>query len=375
LYNATCGGGGRVAVSENGDVRVSYRRRYGKYGGTNWRRWHESRREIVGRQFGGIDDDVTRAFFRMNRYELDRVFRRYEENYGKGPADYARRVLSEWSRGTTTMSGKTLERLLEVVPYELSFETKRELYCKIRDAYREPESATIKVGTEEDIALVQRMVDRLVERVRAQPLPELVNSRLVWLSHGDGLVARQLEAASEESAGVVVAEALRSELAALHQLFQEHVDLNHQMEHVIELPYGTITVEFVRPRKRGRWFFMSEEKQGSQSNLPARRENQLPARPPRDIFEFALQGLVRPEDSEEIVLAARRELLRLESKKLEGEMDANTAEVELRQFIEQMRDTSKLETLTMEAEADFKRASGTTRISVKKKSNRWWPFG
>jgi len=98
-----------------------------------------------------------------------------------------------------------------------------------------------------------------------------------------------------------------------------------------------------------------------------------PVKTPKDIFELAMQNLLTPEDSQEIVLAAQREYLRLQTKKVEGEMDSATAERELRQFIEQMREANALQNVSMEGSADFKRASGTTRITVKK-SRRWWPF-
>ena len=114
---------------------------------------------------------------------------------------------------------------------------------------------------------------------------------------------------------------------------------------------------------------MSNEQPEESSNLPAKRED----RPARDIFEFALQSMIDPNDSQEIVLAAQREYLRLQAKKVEGEIDAVSAERELKIFIEQMREANNLANVSFDASADFKRASGTTRMTVKKKS-RWWPF-
>ena len=352
---------------------MSYRRR-GRYrysGYTNWGEWHQSRRDIVTRNFGGIDEDITQAFFRLSSRDFETVLGLYEKSYGRSAAQYARTATRRWRSGSTMMSGQTLERLLEVVPNVFSFDTKLQLYRKLRDAHRSRESVTIKVSGEDDLTLVESTVARIVERAKAQPLPPIVDSRLVWLAQGDGLVVRQLVAASEEAEGTTVAEALRTELTELRLLF-DGMGSTHQMQHVISLPCGTMTVDFVRTKRRRR--FMSGEEENQQTNLPAKREDQASMRPAKDIFEFALQSMINPNDSQEIVLAAQREYLRLQAKKVEGEMDAATAEMELRQFIDQMREANKLQNVSMEADADFKRASGTTRLTVKKRS-RWWPFG
>ena len=105
---------------------------------------------------------------------------------------------------------------------------------------------------------------------------------------------------------------------------------------------------------------MSDEEK-PESNLPARQG------PAKDIFEFALQRMVNPEDSQEIVLAAQREHLRLAAKEREGEIDTTQAERELREFVEQMREADRNKTLDFEADASFKRASGTTHMNVKKR--------
>jgi hypothetical protein len=38
-----------------------------------------------------------------------------------------------------------------------------------------------------------------------------------------------------------------------------------------------------------------------------------------------------------------------------------------------MREANRLQNVSMEADADFKRASGITRMTVKK-GRKWWPF-
>lgn len=347
---------------------MSYRRsyRYGQKSHTDWSAWHQTRRAAVTRTFGGIDLDVRDAFFSLSPSDVERVMDLYRASYGTAASTYARKSYRRWRSGAVNPSGKTLERLLEVVPYVLSFDQKLALYRKLRNAYRRPESVTIRISTPQDLTMVESTVARIVERARSQPLPPIVDSRLVWLATGDGVIARQLVAAYEETDGAVIAQALSSELPLLQQIYQDS-DRSHRMEHIVVLPCGTVTIDF-RKKKSRRWP-MSSDEQSESTNLPAKRED----RPAKDIFEFALQSMISPNDSQEIVLAAQREYLRLQAKKVEGEMDAVSAERELKTFIDHMREANSLSNVHFEASGDFKRASGTTRMNVKKKS-RWWPF-
>jgi hypothetical protein len=345
-----------------------------RYGYRRWNAPSESKLAVVQRNFGGIDEDIKREFFRLSKKDFEAVLAIYGKKYGDGAASYARGAYYRWRSGSTTMSGQTLERLLEVVPYVFPFETKLALYRKLRNAHRPRDNAHLKVTTETDIALVEAAVERIVQRARAVPLPAIVDQRLVWLAQGDGLTARKLVSASEEAEGVTVSQAVRAELTELHRVFAS-LELNHTMQHVIKLPCGTVTVDFARKTTRRRRWFMSDHDESQQgANLPVKHEEVLPAKPPKDIFEFAMQNLLSPDDSQEIVLAAQREYLRLQTKKAEGEMDTSTAERELREFIDQMREANALQNVSMESNADFKRASGTTRITMKK-GRKWWPFG
>lgn len=111
---------------------------------------------------------------------------------------------------------------------------------------------------------------------------------------------------------------------------------------------------------------MNNDGQSSSNNLPMKREEPTPA---RDIIDLALQQ----GGSQEIMVAAQKEALRLAAKGREGEMDAEAARQELQEFLEQADEATRLQG-TIDMEADFKRASGKTRISVRKKSRWWWPF-
>jgi len=111
--------------------------------------------------------------------------------------------------------------------------------------------------------------------------------------------------------------------------------------------------------------------------LPAVRDISLPTDPgggsvsPQpggtDIIAYSMQQLAGVEGRDDIIVAAQREGLRLEAKRREGLMDSSRAEQEMDQFIEQAKDLCSTRNLDFEADADFQRASGKTRVTVRRK--------
>ena len=122
---------------------------------------------------------------------------------------------------------------------------------------------------------------------------------------------------------------------------------------------------------------MSSGIDDEERRLPALRDNALPAdlsddhAPPPpgsgDIITYAMKQLVGFEGHEEIVIAAQREGLRLEAKRREGLMDSSNAQREMDQFIEQAKDLAATRDIDFDLDADFQRASGKTRVTVRRK--------
>jgi hypothetical protein len=290
----------------------------------------------VSNRFGGIDQDVIAAFYSLSNDKLTQLLKLYANQYGSGPADYAAHAYAEWRSGRKQMAGQTLERLIEVVPLVLSFEQKLELYKKRRSKLRPQERVTVTVTGEQDIHLVEEAAWRIVKRAETQPLPSFVDARLTWLSQGDGLLARELVAAIERQDGERTATAIAQEVRDLHNVFAESSILK-VAEHVIDLPCGVITVGFKRQSRFWRWF-MSDDNQTGAANLPTRRDDTRIVPAAKDIIDAALQQGA----SEEIVLAAQREAVRLATKVREGQIDAANAQKELQDSIDQAEQVTRL---------------------------------
>jgi hypothetical protein len=341
-----------------------------------WAEYHREQRALVKARFGGIDEHVLAAFFGLGSDKLAYVFALYARQYGPAAGSYAKRAFSRWQRGEVQPSGKTLERLLDIVPQVLDFTTKVELYRHLRDAHRRPDRLSLKVAGEAELELVEKAAWRIVDRAHAIPLPAEVDARLSWLSQGDGLAARRLVAEVELREGALIADILRSELAQLADALRTS-SVNPKATHEINLPCGAISIEFTQPRwwRRPKMSNDNEQHDNDQTNrLPARRDEQALARPVGDIIDQALQQMVSVDDSQEIVVAAQREALRLAAKQREGAMDSSTAKREVSEFLEQAHEANVLRDADYEMDADFKRATGRTHISVRRKRRWWWPF-
>lgn len=231
---------------------MPYSRSRSRYRSRSEPDWTASQREKVSTAFGGIDEEVREAFFDLQPAKLDAVLGNYGRRYGDSARQYAERIYPRWRSGSVQLSGQTLERLLEIVPPFLSFETKLRLYRTVRDAHRKREEAVVYVSDADDLPNVSAIVERIVERARSQPLPPHVDARLVWLSHGDGLLARRLAAEAELAEGDLTAHNLQRELdEALAIVHQPNLKLH--VEHSVELPYGRVIVRFGKPPRRS-WF-------------------------------------------------------------------------------------------------------------------------
>jgi len=147
------------------------------------------------------------------------------------------------------------------------------------------------------------------------------------------MAARQLVSAIELAEGQQVAAMLREELTTLLSA-TELSGISPRIQHVIELPHGTVTLE-ITEKKKWKWPMTKKESE-HENTLPALVDNRSLARPIGDIIDQALeQG-----GSEEIARAAQIEALRLAAKQRESAMDSTAANREIVEFLEQVHDAS-----------------------------------
>jgi hypothetical protein len=173
--------------------------------------------------------------------------------------------------------------LLEIVPETFDFDTKLTLYRQLRDAHlkRENIKIRVKLPVEDGFDSIASEAWRIVNRARSQPLPTLVDARLTCLSQGDGLLARKLVAAVELEEGSQTATHLRKELTELASLLHGTSE-PARTHHTIELPCGTINVQFTT-KKKWSWLVTKKPTQSKEMSLAYTNEQAL-AQPVGDIL-------------------------------------------------------------------------------------------
>ena len=66
--------------------------------------------------FGDAVRDIKGIFLSLKKQDLETLLAEYGALHGEATAAYARKTFADWKSGKTTLSGKTMERLIELVP-------------------------------------------------------------------------------------------------------------------------------------------------------------------------------------------------------------------------------------------------------------------
>ena len=69
---------------------------------------------------GGVVYDIRRTFLALDPATMRRLLERYGTAYGAAAAAYAGNALPKWRKGTVKLSGRTMVRLVELVPRFIS---------------------------------------------------------------------------------------------------------------------------------------------------------------------------------------------------------------------------------------------------------------
>lgn len=309
---------------------------------------------------GGLDDDVTKAFFSLSLSHLELVFAAYASRYGLGPARYARKSYDEWKSGSRAVSGKTLVRLLDVVPPVLSLEQRIELIRTLRKRLFRGRHVVIEVLGPSDLRAVDLAAQTLIQEATSRNIPRQLKDRLTWLSMGDATAADRLLAEADrvtaEEARVVLAQEMQH-LERLYRSAEEIRDANHR----IVLAGGILQINF----KRRRWW-MSKPSSEDQPPVGALvRPDQT-----NNLLQHALQRLQGPA-GQAILEAAQREALRLQVEQAERELRRNMSQQEMDDFVSQAARTLRhvdATTTKVTMRGEFQGGTGRTEINVQSRS-------
>jgi hypothetical protein len=200
---------------------------------------------------GGIDDDVKQIFLNLPPEKLGLVFSLYGQRYGGGAQSYAQTTYYAWRSGRVRMSGMVAGRLLNLVPSVLDPAQRFELVKKVRSAHLRKERMCISCHPTNWRHKLAPVIAQFIAASQNVQIPRYVLDRVCWLADGDATAAQRLLAAAEQEEAAVRLRFLEAEFKRIDLMLQ-NIKATKRVNHIIELPQGTIAVSITEARE-GFW--------------------------------------------------------------------------------------------------------------------------
>ena len=331
-----------------------YSRRYSYSGDAIfWSQRHRSERARVSAMVGGFDEDVLDSFYSLTPDQLARLFNIYSDEYGSGPAAYARKTFPEWQSGFKRPSAQTINRLLDSLPQVLNFDGKCELLRKLRERHRKPEYHSMKVKADDWKEQVVPLVKTIIKKAYTANLPEVVERRLTWLASGDMQAARAILSHSQAVEGAVAVRMLQDEMRNLETALI-NLPGKKKITHTIRLPYGNIHLAISGRR--------TMTKDNNTTDLARQNNTGLFKPNAEDIFDDVFSDLDH-DQARQVKAKAAEESMRLVAEKKRGEIKYGNASRDIANFVHNadLMDQRKKD---YQMSGQFESASGLTNIQV-----------
>lgn len=219
-----------------GYYRVSYRRAPPKH------------RFLVG-LFGSAVDDILQAFQDFDEDDLDGLFSDYGAIYGDSAEEYARRTYPKWNTGRISLSGKTMGRLVQLVPPYLSAEKRFSiLQTVLKHNKKAGVARTIKVNVKEPdqgFAELHQVLSEMSHDDVLAHLPENVMKAASWLYADDITATRAMLARAERLENDLI----RSNASREIELLKRAISTGQvkAASYAVEMPAGKISVVAYSP--------------------------------------------------------------------------------------------------------------------------------
>ncbi len=176
---------------------------------------------------------------------LDELLVLYKDEFGLGPARYARKTLKKWKAGEVQPATQTYERFFLQLPKVMSYDLKCEILRHFMEEYAAKDSYELDVHTDDWEEKLDPLVKHIIDKAFTANLPTEVETKLDWLVEGDMQAARAILRASQAAEGRLMVSMLHEEFENFEKLMSEK-HLKPLVTHVLEFPYGTIKLNVKR---------------------------------------------------------------------------------------------------------------------------------
>ncbi|WP_442756726.1 CFI-box-CTERM domain-containing protein [Methylocystis sp. JAN1] len=192
------------------------------YYGRGYRRsWKPPKYSALTGLFGNAVGEIKSAFLNMDSGALDELFAEYGGKYGKSAEAYARKTHPKWRIGTTTLSGQTMERLIELVPPYLSSDQRFAiLKTVLKYNKKNADARTIRINVKEPqagFAELDQVLASMTHDDLLAHLPERVMKAASWLYADDVTSARAMLAEAERVENEIIRASAKREIELLRR--------------------------------------------------------------------------------------------------------------------------------------------------------------
>lgn len=172
---------------------------------------------------------------------VDELMALYKKQFGPGPARYARRTYKKWRSGKVRPTFETYRRFLVHLPQVMSFDMKCEVLRLFMEEYAGRANHELTVNVDDWQDKLTPLVQQILDKTFNAQLPKELERKLRWLGEGDMNAAQELLRASQAEESRIIVSKLHDEFENINKLLAEE-HLNPRVSHVIEFPYGTISL-------------------------------------------------------------------------------------------------------------------------------------
>jgi hypothetical protein len=188
---------------------------------------------------------IVGALLSLEDEPLAELFKLYRNQFGPGAARYARHTYEKWRNGQVNPTRRTFNRLAIHLPSVMTFDLKCELLRTLKLEFCERDNHELTVYTDGWKEPLAPLVTNMIARSYTASLPMDVVKQLGWLSANDMTVANAMLAEAQARETRQAVSLLNEDFSAIDNLLRE-ANGHSRVVHVIELPYGTLTLHIKR---------------------------------------------------------------------------------------------------------------------------------
>jgi hypothetical protein len=189
--------------------------------------------------------ELVQVLLDLEEEPLERLMNLYEQEFGEGPARYARQTYEKWKSGKVRPNKQTFRRFLINLPKVMSFDLKCEVLRKLREAYCARDEYKLTVYTNDWKQKLTPLVEALVTDDKNTELPAELQRRLSWLAEDDAQLANALLHRSQRQQRLHALTLLDKELYNIQRLLDK-AGGRGKVTHRVRLPYGNIILMIKR---------------------------------------------------------------------------------------------------------------------------------